>query len=110
MAVGSITIPEGRHTAAEVRIPTSDKSQAPSSKSQPLPTAKSQRGSQRVDRAGLGVGGWKLSLGFGTWEWLGFGIWSLGFVRYRSRLRTWILIGVPSRPNDSRNRLIRNRS
>jgi hypothetical protein len=28
---------------------------------------------------GVGVGSWELDLGFRGWEWLGFGIWSLGF-------------------------------
>jgi hypothetical protein len=26
-----------------------------------------------------GFGSWELALGFGGWEWLGFGAWSLGF-------------------------------
>jgi hypothetical protein len=27
----------------------------------------------------LEVGSWELALGVEIWEWLGFGIWSLGF-------------------------------
>src|SRR5687767_5233740 len=57
------------------------KSQDPNSKSQPLPTAKSQSGLQPADEARWewGVGSWELGLGVGIWEWLGFGAWSLGF-------------------------------
>src|SRR5688572_12837088 len=50
-------------------------------------------------------GSWSLgvALGFGVWEWLGFGIWSLGFERVRevSRLRTWL-----RRPRDRQELMI----
>ena len=52
------------------------KSQAPSSKSQPLPTSNSQLASDWEL-----IGNWELGvkLEVGGWEWLGFGIWNLGF-------------------------------
>ena len=58
------------------------KSQAPSSKSQPLPTPEVPKGSKTLDcEFGWILDRWDLALGFGSWEWLGFGSWSLGFVR-----------------------------
>ncbi len=71
------------------------KSQIPSSKSQPLPTPNSQIDSQPqipitpnrqirpiFQNPALEIN-WALAfgsyLGFGIWEWLGFGAWSLGF-------------------------------
>ena len=48
-----------------------------------LPNAKptnSQRQCPESGIVGLGFGARDFSSGFGRWEWLGFGIWSLGFI------------------------------
>ena len=92
----------GRRGAVPVHGEDVDKSQAPSSKSQPLPTAKSQIGpngkSQRDDRrtqVGIrGVGSWRFGssswkLGFGSGWSLGFGSWDLTYgTRYSQSNQT----------------------
>ena len=75
--------------SSKSQIPTTPNSQLP----MPTPNANSNSNSVSVPDVGrpaprLRFGGLTLpnpapstTLGFGSWEWLGFGIWSLGFVQ-----------------------------
>src|SRR5688572_26511417 len=66
----------------KLQDPSSNHSQTPNPKYNPkiIPNRKSQIPNPNTPTGeGVGVGSWDLRLGLGSWEWLGFGAWSLGF-------------------------------